>query len=78
MPNPPQPLCFNHPNNILCRVQIMNLLIMQFSPASCHLISQRSNILLSTLFSKTLNLCSSYNVRDQVEWDRSASGLCWC
>jgi hypothetical protein len=44
----------------------MQLLIMQFSPASCHFIPLRPNILLNTLFSNTLNLCSSLNVRDQV------------
>jgi hypothetical protein len=36
------------------------------SPASCHLISLVSKYFLSTLFSKTLSLCSSFNVRDQV------------
>jgi hypothetical protein len=35
----------------------MKLLIMQFSPISCHFISLQTNILLSTLFSNTLSLC---------------------
>jgi hypothetical protein len=39
---------------------------MQFSPLSRHLIPLRSKILLSTLFSNTLSLCSFLNVRDQV------------
>jgi hypothetical protein len=47
------------------RVQITELFIMQFSPLSRHLISLGPNILLSTLFSNTLSLCSSLNVRDQ-------------
>jgi hypothetical protein len=48
------------------RVQVMKLLIMQLSPASCHFIPLGPNILLGTLFSSTLSLCSSLNVRDQV------------
>jgi hypothetical protein len=44
----------------------MKLLIMQFSPTSCHFIPLRSKYSLSTLFSYTLSLCSSLNVRDQV------------
>jgi len=42
----------------------MKLLIMQSSPATSSLL--RPNILLSTLFSDTLNLCSSLSMRDQV------------
>jgi hypothetical protein len=44
----------------------MKLLIMQFSPTSCHFIFFGPNILFNTLFSNTLSLCSSLNVRDQV------------
>jgi hypothetical protein len=44
----------------------MKLLIMQFSPAPYYYISSRlgQNILLSTLFTYTLSLCSSLNVRE--------------
>jgi hypothetical protein len=52
----------DHSNCTWRRVQVMKLLIMQFSPASCHLIPLRS----SALSSNTLSLCSSLNVRDQV------------
>jgi hypothetical protein len=41
----------------------MKLLIIWSSPASHHLCP---NILLSILFSNTLNLCSTISVRDQV------------
>jgi hypothetical protein len=51
------------------RVQVMKLLIMQFSPASFG-----PNILLSTLFSNTLSLCSSLNVRDQVSHPYRTTG----
>jgi hypothetical protein len=51
------------------RVQVMKLLIMQFSPASCHIISLQSDILLSTLFSDKLS--SSPNVTQQF------SHTCW-
>jgi hypothetical protein len=47
-------------------VEVMKLLFMQFSLFSCHFISLRSKILLSTLFSNTLSLCSSLNVREQI------------
>jgi len=57
---------FDHPSNILWSVQVMMILIMQPSPASCHFSLFCWNILLSTLFSNTLNLCSSFGVRDQV------------
>jgi hypothetical protein len=43
----------------------MKLLIMQSSSASRHFILGR-NILLSTLFTNTLNLCSSFSVRYQI------------
>jgi hypothetical protein len=43
----------------------MKLLIMQSSPCSCHFLFGL-NILLSTLFSNTLNICSSLTVRYQV------------
>ncbi|PNF31822.1 hypothetical protein B7P43_G09339, partial [Cryptotermes secundus] len=49
----------------LFRVQVMKLLIMQFSPASCPSLFG-SNILLNTFFSNTLSLCSSLKVRDQI------------
>jgi hypothetical protein len=34
-----------------------------------------SNILLSTLFSDTLNLCSSLSVWDQVSWPHKTTGI---
>jgi hypothetical protein len=37
MPRPSYPPCFDHPNNTGRRVQTMQLLIMQFSPTTCHL-----------------------------------------
>jgi hypothetical protein len=42
--------------------EVMKLLIIQSSPASRFL----GRSILSTLFSNTLNLCSSYSMRDQV------------
>jgi hypothetical protein len=46
----------------------MKLLIKQFSPSSYHF------ILLSTLFSNTLSLCSSLNIRDQVSHPYRTTG----
>jgi hypothetical protein len=34
MSSPPHPHSFNHPNNIRRRIQVMNFIIMQFSPRS--------------------------------------------
>jgi hypothetical protein len=39
----------------------MKLLIMQFSPASCHFIPLRSKYSPQHLFSNTLSLCSRQN-----------------
>jgi hypothetical protein len=50
---------FDHSNYTWWRVQITKLLVMQFSPPSCHFIP-----LLSTLFSNTLSLRPSLNVGD--------------
>jgi hypothetical protein len=66
MLRPSHPPCFDYPNNTGQRVQTVQLLIMQFSLTSCHLSLLGPNILLSTLFSNTLNLCSSLKVRDKV------------
>jgi hypothetical protein len=49
---------FDHPNNIWWRTQIMELLIKQSSPSSCHFTPLR--------FSNTVNWCSSHNVTNQV------------
>jgi hypothetical protein len=58
-------LIWSH-DNIWWRVKIMDVLEKQFSPLSCHFIPFGSDILLSTLLSNILNLCSSLNARDQV------------
>ena len=44
-------------------VKSLKLLAMLFSPVSCSFLP---NILISSIFSKTLSLCSSLNIRDQV------------
>jgi hypothetical protein len=59
MPHPSRP-SFHYPNNIWWNVEFRKLLIMQSSPASRHF------LLLGTLFSYTLNLCSSLSMRNQV------------
>jgi hypothetical protein len=66
MPFPSHPPSYDHPNYILRRVRVMKLLIMQFSPASCHFIPLRSKYFVSTLFPNTLSLCYSGYVRDHI------------
>jgi hypothetical protein len=52
----------------------MKLLITQFSPASCYFIPFGLNIILSTLFSNTLSLYSSLNVRVQISHPYKTKG----
>jgi hypothetical protein len=52
----------------------MKLLVMHFSPTSCHFSPFGPNILLSTLFSNTLSPCSYFNVRDQVSHPYKTAG----
>jgi hypothetical protein len=55
MPRPPHPPRLYNSNYTWRRVQVMKLLVMQFSPPSRYSIP----LLLETLFSNTLSLCSS-------------------
>jgi hypothetical protein len=57
MPCPSHPPCLNRSSYTWRRVQVMKLLIMQFTSS---LFSP--NILLNTLFSNTLSLCSFLNL----------------
>jgi hypothetical protein len=60
-------------NNIRWIIQAVKFIIMQFSPRSVSFLLG-PNILLNTLFSKTLSLCSSPKVRDQVSHPYSTIG----
>jgi hypothetical protein len=53
----------------------MKFLIMQSSPASHHLYTSGLNILLSTLFSNTLDLCSSFSVKGQISHPYKTEGV---
>jgi hypothetical protein len=66
MPWPSHPSWVQHSNYTWRRVKVMKLLVMQFlrPPVTSSLLGP--NIFLSTLFSKTLSLCFSLNVRDHV------------
>jgi hypothetical protein len=52
----------------------MKLLIVQLPPFSCYFTLLGQNILLKTLFSNTLSLCSSLNVKDQVSHPYKTTG----
>jgi len=56
---------YDHPN-IWWAVHIVKLILMKFSQLPCYFVPLSPNILLSTLFSNTLSLRSSFNVSDQV------------
>jgi hypothetical protein len=47
----------------------MKLLIMKFSPPSCHFIPFGPNILLNTLFSNTSGTYFSCDVKEQVSYN---------
>jgi hypothetical protein len=66
VPRPSHPPRFDHSNNFWWKVQTMQLLMMQFFPVSVTSSLLGPNIPLSALFSNTLNLRSSLNVREQV------------
>ena len=65
---------FYNPNNIWWGIQVINLLVIYFSPLPCYLAPLRPNILLGTLFSNTLNLRSSLSVCDQVSHPYRTTG----
>jgi hypothetical protein len=59
---------FYHPNNIWWRVQLCSSSLCNFLQRVFTSSLLGSNILLSTLFSNTLNLCSSLNVSCKDTW----------
>jgi hypothetical protein len=71
---PPHPPWLDHSSYTWRRVQVMKLLIMQLlqPPVTSSLFGL--NILLNTLFSNTLSLCFSLNVRDQVSHTYRTTG----
>jgi hypothetical protein len=73
MSNPPHHPWFNHPNNIWWRIQAVKFIIMQFSPRSVFL-TFTTKYPPNTLLSKTLGLCTSFKVRDQVSHPYSTTG----
>jgi hypothetical protein len=62
-----------HPKNIRWRIHAVKFIIVQFlNDPSFSLLGP--NILLNTLFSETLSLCSSPKVRDQVSHPYNTTG----
>ena len=66
MPRPSQSSWFYHSQNIRWG--------LAFPPLLCYLTLLGPNILLNTLFSNTLSLCSSLNVSDQVSYPYKTTG----
>jgi hypothetical protein len=71
---PMSSLWFDHANNIWRSVKFVKLFIRKFSPAPTICFLLRPNTLLSTLFSDTLNLCSTLSVKDQVSHLHKTTG----
>jgi hypothetical protein len=71
MSRPPHSPWFNHPNNIRWRIQAVKFIIMQFSPLSVFLPFRSKYPQHSVL--KSLSLCFSFKVRDQVMHPYSAT-----
>jgi hypothetical protein len=63
MHHPSHPSWPDHSTFTWRRVQVMKFLILQFSSITCHFISLWSKYFLNILFSNTLSLYSSLNVR---------------
>jgi hypothetical protein len=74
MPRPTHSSRFYYPHNSGWGIQIMELLIMKFSPLPRYLSLLGPNILLNTLFSNTLSLRSSLNVSDQISHPYKTTG----
>jgi hypothetical protein len=66
MPCPSHSPSLDHSNYIWQRVQVMKLLIMQFSPPSCYFVPLRSKYPPQHPVLTPPSLRSSLNVRDQV------------
>jgi hypothetical protein len=74
MPCSSHPPWLNHSNYTWRRVQVIIYSLCSFLQ---HLVTSslfRPNILFNTLFSNTLYLCSSLNVRDQVSHPYRTTG----
>jgi hypothetical protein len=73
MSSPPHPLWFIHPNNLREEYRLWSSSLCSFlhDPSSS---LSGPNILLNTLFSKTLSLCSSPKVKDQISHPYSTTG----
>jgi len=87
MPSLCGPLWLNHPNNIWWRVQIMKLIIIQFSASSCDFLPLRckwtchtSIVSTTELRDMILNVPASYSVgfRFESELGNGVSGLNVC
>jgi hypothetical protein len=70
----PVHLVLDHPNYIWRKVQVLKLLTVQSSSASCHFIPLRSKYLLSILFSNIFTLLPSLNVGHQVSHPHRTTG----
>jgi len=78
MPRPPHSSWLDHPN-IIWGVQMIKLLFIQYSLLHCYLFPLRPKYLPQHLFSNTLNLYSSLNVRDQVSHPyKQQAKWCYC
>jgi hypothetical protein len=71
---PSQSSWLDHQNDIWWGVQSIKLLVMWSSPFPCYMFLLGPHILLSTLFSKTLSLYSSFSVSDQVSHPYKTTG----
>jgi hypothetical protein len=73
MPCPPP--WFDLPNNIWWWVQVMKLPIVQLSPVTSSLLG--ASILLSTLFSNTVSLCSSLMLKTKFHTHTKQMAELW-
>jgi hypothetical protein len=72
--SPPHSCSFNQINSTVLWPQVTKFLTVQFPAVACHLVHRSPNIFLSSLLSNTLKLCSSLNVRDEVQCPYKITG----
>jgi hypothetical protein len=63
MPRPLHSSCFDHPNNIRCRVQIIKLLVMQSFPLPCYFVPPRPKYLPPSVWETKFHTCTKQQTK---------------
>jgi hypothetical protein len=88
MSSPPHPPWYNHPNNLRRRIQVMKLIIMQFSPWSIflpfrskylpqHSALKKPHLLLYALYFR-IKKCQFCVLVSESAYGKSVNGFRYC